>query len=137
MSDLVNEGKVAVAELLTEGSGGTVRLRLFKSSFVPTPDTVLSDLDECDFAGYAPKTIDDWEPVEENPEGTAVTATMLQTWTKLVGTDNEVHGHALTLEVNGQSERLLDPKPYAVPYQMNEVGKALPVRATILIVPQG
>jgi hypothetical protein len=35
----------------------TDKVKLFKNDLVPTPDTVLADLTEADFTGYAPVTI--------------------------------------------------------------------------------
>lgn len=52
-------------------------LKLFKTGFVPTPDTVAADLDavECDYDDYAPITITAWlPPVSAVGGGSQITA---------------------------------------------------------------
>jgi len=61
VSELSLEGALVNAEAgLTQMANGV--LHLFKSSFNPTPTSLLADFlaAECDFDGYAPKTIVAW-----------------------------------------------------------------------------
>lgn len=56
------EGRRLVINKLLN-NGGTTKVKLFKNNIVPDADTVLGDLTEADFDGYA----------ELNPTGTAAT----------------------------------------------------------------
>lgn len=56
-------------------------VKLFKSGFVPTTETVAADLDaeECDYSDYAPETITAWlDPQNSGAGGAQITAPTVQ-----------------------------------------------------------
>jgi len=54
-------GLEKIGNILASGYDAEVfKIRLFKSDTVPTRTTVLADLDECDFDGYAAQDLASW-----------------------------------------------------------------------------
>lgn len=73
------------------------KVLLFKNNVSPGPNTVLGDLTECDFTGYAVSAAVTWGTPGWQPDGTAIVVGDLKTFT--VGATptilNTVYGWAL------------------------------------------
>lgn len=81
-------------------SGQRLVYRLFKNDLTPDADTVIGDLTEADFSGYAAVTINTWDYGGVTIDGSGrsqVLATSNATFTHNGGaTDNDCYGYYVT-----------------------------------------
>lgn len=79
----------AIVDALLDGGS----LHLFKNDYTPINTTVLGDLTEANFDGYASITLSGWGAAALNGDNKAQVDHAIQTWTKTAGaTSNTVYG---------------------------------------------
>jgi len=112
-------------------------LHLFKSPFLPSPATTLAELDaqECDFDGYAAKTITAWgDPVLAPISGYMIVAPT-QTWVMGAGpiaVGNTVGGHYL----EDSAGNLIDVVIYDPPIPMQSPDQSV-IQTPVEVYPTG
>jgi len=111
-------------------------VKLFKSGFVPTPDTLVAELDanECDYDDYAPATITAWlAPVNSVGGGSQITAPTTQfTITVDQVVPNTVGGY--WVELAGGAVQII--RQFDAPVPMVNAGNYVQVTPTV-VFPNG
>lgn len=116
----------------------TGKLRLFKSTLTPTPETPLADFvtAEADFSGYpgGGKTVTAWlDPILSTPQGYQITAPISQFVVDDPATVTNIIGGWFYVETGGE---LVCFGTYGTPVPMQVPGAGLDVSPT-LVFPTG
>jgi len=86
-------GELELLDSLTAGVLNNAVLKAYQNDLTPDNNTVLGDLTECDFDGYAGITLNAWLMAATNVDGKAEVAEQTRTWTKAAGVnDNDLYG---------------------------------------------
>lgn len=98
-----NVGELRLMAILrAQINGGGVTLRLYQNNYTPVDGSVLADFTECDFDGYAAKTLTAFT-VPILVGGEAYIAEGPQIWTATGGvTPNDVYGYYVEDPVDGE-----------------------------------
>jgi hypothetical protein len=116
-----------LAELTATGNlYDGAKLMLIKSDFVIQPETVLADLDEADFHGYARSAAITWSAPFVSPTNTPVVAGDLKSFvaTATFANPNSIFGWAM---VDGGGTTLLVARHFETPVIITAAGQAVQV----------
>lgn len=122
----VNQGKVLEMQALFDKG---IVLRLFKGAKIPTRTDVEADYTECDYTGYAAKTLvaEQWVFTEGNPTN-AKYPTQEFELTDDLAEDQVLGGYYLTQVGTG---KLLGVESFAVPQVVNLAGQGCLVEVNL------
>ena len=91
-----NTGAMVLAGLVRTDLVAAV-LKLFKNDVIPAPSTVLADLEECDFSGYAEVDPVEWQAVFLDPQLGGASFQTFNQWNfdgaDVTPTTNTVYGY--------------------------------------------
>jgi hypothetical protein len=117
-----------------ETADASIYYRLFKNDYTPNADTVLGDLMQADFTGYAEIEIN--TPVTQvalDATFRAVTIWAMITWTKSGATGNTIYGYYARSEAG---ELLWAERFTSGAYAMSVDGQTLPLYPTLTYTSQ-
>lgn len=128
-----NEANAAVVRIVTDQ---VYRMRLFKNDFIPDEDTVIGDLDVCDYDGFSEQVVT-WGAITITGEGKARRQALPLTFTHDGGaTGNDVYGWYMIVLIDSVEKLLFVERFDDGPYPMNDLGDFI-VRAPVLFEDQG
>lgn len=105
----------------------TGKLKLFQNNVSPTVNTVVGDLDEADFTGYAEKTVTAYGAAFLDPSNNATILSPVETWTATVPNlvPQTVYG-VYALDADGD---LAFMERFATPVEIPEAGGTVAIVA--------
>jgi hypothetical protein len=107
---------------LVVGSAFPIKCRLFKNNLTVTLATVLADLTEADFSGYAPQNVAPLDPPVEADEGIVRSQVVSVTFAHDGGAvANTVHGYYVTIELPGGTALLWVGQDDNFPFTYSDV----------------
>lgn len=117
---------ILATEIDTGGNLDSLSVMLYKNNLAPDQDTVLADLEECDFGGYARVTALAFGTPHNGPTGAAETVGAEASFVATSGTTpNTVYGWGLVKE--GTPDVLIAAEAFADPVNIVKTGDGIAV----------